>query len=368
MATGTKNSELLNIPFDQFSRQLIVKNIIDDVLRIDKTKKRLKILDIGGYKGKTKEFLLNDDVKILDVFDVTEPDYIKGDATKMTAKDNSYDIVCSLDVLEHIPKAKREAFIEEAARVSKMGFFMAAPIDNANKLISSAEMAANEVFKIVNGEDHRWLKEHIDYGIPTAQDISKLLKKNNLYFTIAKSNEIKKWFMIQSAYFIKSILEQPDNFLASKYLPKFHELHNLIDTSYNSNYNYLEVQGNDVAYRSVYFVSERKEDVDKVNDYLARISTKYSDNEKDKAELHVYETAFKSIAEVVNIMRLEGDELKTQLLAKDKQLLKAKLLKIKLSQNERALKDIRESTSWKITKPLRSVGVFARLIKKKGQK
>lgn len=368
MANGNKNQDLLDIPFDQFSRQLIVKNIINDILRTSKTRNKFKILDVGGYKGKTKEFLLDDDVTVLDVFDVHEPKYIKGDATKINAADDAYDIVCSFDVLEHIPKSKREAFVQESARVSKIGFFMTAPVDDVDNLVSSAESAANEVFSIVNSVEHKWLKEHIEYGIPTSVEIERLLRKNNLYFTVVKNNELTKWFVIQSTFFIKSILEKDDTFLENKYLPQFHELHKLIDTTYNNNYESLEVHGDDVAYSSVYFVSKHENDVKKVNDYLVKISTKHSINELAKAQITVYETAFKSIAEVVKIMQTEGDQLKAKLVVSDELLLKAGMLKVELAHKERLIQEIQHSTSWKITKPLRQIGVFTRSIRKKGKR
>src|SRR5688572_16201522 len=91
--------ELLSLPFDQYSRQFVVANVINTALR--KKSAKLRLLDMGGHKGKTHEFLPGDAVTIIDVFDEVYPGYVKGDATAMTFKDDEFDIATSFDVFEH---------------------------------------------------------------------------------------------------------------------------------------------------------------------------------------------------------------------------------------------------------------------------
>jgi ubiquinone/menaquinone biosynthesis C-methylase UbiE len=359
MATGSNNIDFAVVPFDQYSRQLVVKNIIDHVFRTN-NRKIFTILDVGGYMGKTTEFLPNDKVEILDVFNIKAPNYTKGDATDVNKEDESYDFVCSFDVLEHIPRKKREAFITESARLCKTGFFIAAPTDDKDGIVSLAEQEANDVFKIINKQDHRWLKEHIDFGIPTSQEIEVLLVKHGLHYAAIKSNEIINWFSVQSTFFIKSILEKSDNFLDNKYLSQFYEFHRTINETYNKNYGSLEERQDVLSYRTVYFVSHDQEMVDKVASYLNKNAALMSHDSLNKAQIEVYSSLFKVIASTVSILQEEGNRLKK----KERQV---PGLKQEIEYRDNYIKDLQNSRSWKMTRPFRSIVHSIDSIRKKGQ-
>lgn len=358
MATGNNSIDLAAIPFDQYSRQLVVKNIIDQVFRTN-SRKIFTILDVGGYMGKTTEFLPNDTVEILDVFNIKAPNYTKGDATDVNKEDESYDFVCSFDVLEHIPRTKREAFITESARLSKNGFFIAAPTDDKDGIVSLAEREANDVFKIINKKDHRWLKEHIDFGIPTSQEIEALLKKHGLHYTAIKSNEIINWFSVQSTFFIKSVLDKSDNFLDNKYLSQFYEFHRTINETYNKNYDSLEGRQDVLSYRTVYFVSRDQEMVNKVAGYLNKNAALMSHDSISKAQIEVYSNLFRVIASTVSILQEEGNKLKK----KEQQL---PGLRQEIENKDNYIKDLQNSRSWKMTRPFRSIVNSINSIRKKG--
>ncbi len=98
---GKQLPAIIRLPFDQYSRQKIAAIIIDAMRAKGQS---FSILDVGGYKGATHLFHTRDTVTVLDVFDVKEKHYIRGDATAMTFKDDSYDFVVSFDVFEHIPR------------------------------------------------------------------------------------------------------------------------------------------------------------------------------------------------------------------------------------------------------------------------
>ena len=359
MATGNNNIDFATVPFDQYSRQLVVKNIINQVFRPD-SKKVYTILDVGGYMGKTAEFLPHDKVEVLDMFNVKAPNYTKGDATDVNKEDDSYDFVCSFDVIEHIPRKKREAFITESARLCKIGFFIAAPTDDKDSIVSLAEHEANEVFKTINKQDHRWLKEHIDFGIPTSQEIEALLIKHELHYTAIKSNEIINWFSVQSTFFIKSILEKSDNFLDNKYLSQFYEFHRIINETYNKNHDLLEGKQDVLSYRTVYFVSDDQEMVNKVGKYLNKNAALASQKSVSKAQIELYSSLFKVIASTVAILQDEGNRLKK----KERQL---PGLKQEIAYRDNYIKDLQNSRSWKVTRPFRSIVHSIDKIRKKGR-
>lgn len=86
------------VPFDQFSRQKQVSLVMDICRKLGK-QKTYSILDVGGYRGRTAEFLPDDNVTVLDLYEVDEENYVKGSALKMPFKDKSFDFVVNFDVL-----------------------------------------------------------------------------------------------------------------------------------------------------------------------------------------------------------------------------------------------------------------------------
>lgn len=195
----SKQPNLTRLPFDQYSRQKIASDIIQSLRKPDQT---FSILDVGGYKGATHLFHPKDKVKVLDVFDVDEKDYIKGDATAMDFATDAFDFVVSFDVFEHIPRDRRELFVAECTRVAKRGVIIAAPTGTPQN--ASAEVHLNNVFRVLHNKDHEWLKEHIDYRLPGLGLTEKLLQKNKLHTLAFPSNYLPAWLLMQTAIFAAS--------------------------------------------------------------------------------------------------------------------------------------------------------------------
>jgi hypothetical protein len=223
-----------DVPFDQFSRQFQVMTIINSLRKNDES---YKILDVGGYKGRTADFLPQDQVTVMDLFDVKEDGYVKGSALDMPFKDDSFDYIMSFDVLEHIPSSKRATFVRECARVAKKGVIICAPHKtDANEL---AEQSLNDLYKRLHGEEHRWLKEHIAYGIPDFEAIEKLLQKQALQTVAFPSNKTRLWVDMQQAIFTNSLYP-----LASEQVTK-------LNTYYNKHFEYDGGETAEGSYRLI---------------------------------------------------------------------------------------------------------------------
>lgn len=190
-----KHNGLINIQFDQYSRQTIARDLIKSV-RKDKA---LKILDLGGHLGRTAEFFPDDDVTVIDIYDEEYINYIKGSALDLPFIDNSFDVVTSFDVFEHIPEDDRDLFIDEACRVSSDVVLIAAPF--FTDLVSITEKSTNELYKSVFNKDHPWLIEHIENGLPQISKTEKRFKFNNLNYDIYSSNNIFLWKIMMSFLF-----------------------------------------------------------------------------------------------------------------------------------------------------------------------
>src|SRR5689334_13107014 len=116
----------LDTPFDQYSRQTIVANAINAMRQ--SSSQKFTILDVGGYKGKTKRSLPADSVMIVDIVDSKEDDdYTKASALNLPFDEQSYDFVVSFDALEHVAAKDRTSFMAECLRVARRGVIICAP-------------------------------------------------------------------------------------------------------------------------------------------------------------------------------------------------------------------------------------------------
>lgn len=265
----SKNSLEKEVPFDQFNRQIQVKSILDS-LRTEK-KRQFKILDVGGHKGRTADFLQLDDVTVLDVFDVEEEGYIKGTALDMPFKDESFDFVVSYDVLEHIPGNDRNKFVEECGRVAKRGLIICAPHNSEANV--SAESSLNDYFYRLHHKPHPWLKEHIEYGIPDFNKIESYAVAKGFLTSIFTSNKVQLWVAMQQAIFLNS--KYP---MASEKLTEVNEL-------YNTHASYDKGLARDEAYRLILCCVKQPSDHQTVQKL---VKTRQENPAKPSLEIELY--------------------------------------------------------------------------------
>ncbi len=240
-------------PFDQYSRQFQVAAIVNDLRDAGKS---FKILDVGGYKGRTAEFFPKDEVIVLDVFDVEENNYVKGDGTKLPFKDGSFDFVLNFDVLEHIPVKGRHLFVDECVRVASRGAIFSAPHKTPEN--EKAEESLNELHKTLHGKEHRWLKEHIDYTLPDYVDIEQFINKKGLYTVKFPSNDTLLWTLMQGIIFLNSKFPMA--------APKLIE----INEHYNEHYPYDGGDDLSNTYRLILCAMKNQSDSKKLQAHFAK--------------------------------------------------------------------------------------------------
>jgi hypothetical protein len=187
------------ISFDRFSRQSRAFDVIES---LREKGQRFKILDVGGYRGITQKLHVNDDVTILDVYDVSDKGYIKGDGLNMQFEDNAFDFVVSFDVFEHIPDKDRQQFITESCRVAGIAVITAAPI--ATEANVKAEAHLNSLHKKLYGKEHEWLKEHHEYGLPRPNQAKNIMEDLGLKTAVFGSNDTVLWTLMQGAVFLNA--------------------------------------------------------------------------------------------------------------------------------------------------------------------
>ncbi len=211
--------ETIKLPFDQYQRYRIVSDAVE-ALRAAKTP--FTILEVGGSPGQLLNFLPEDNIILLDEVSSKEQNFIRGDGAALPFADKAFDITISVDVLEHIAPKRREAFISELKRVSKSYVLIAAPFKS--RATEEAESLLFDVIKAANNEEHAFLKEHIEYGLPEKTKILERLGAAEWETISVPNGALKRWLpmMALSLYiggdeFLQSLSPRINSFYNSSY-------------------------------------------------------------------------------------------------------------------------------------------------------
>lgn len=292
-----------NTPFDQYTRQGTVANAINF---IRSPNENFTILDVGGYKGKTQVSLPLDKVMVADIVDVTEKNYTKASALDLPFENGSYDFVVSFDALEHVSEKDRMLFIDECLRVAKRGVIICAPHNTARN--ESAENNLNTLYKTIMNTPHRWLKEHIENGLPDFNKIIKHTEKRNFYVTSVFSNDTHLWTMIQSALFTNEKYPQA--------APKLIALNKEYNLKFEDD---LQLNGED-AYRQIMFAFRDKDDMKSIAKFI-RSETKVDQSlQKEKMAYKVIDYYATLLKELENRYTTENEDLHRELDAVNQRL------------------------------------------------
>jgi len=231
------------LAFDQYGRYAIICNIIEENR---KQGQYFKILDVGGKGNLLKKFLPEDKVFYLDiVVDPKDENGIQGDSCEMSFEAESYDWVVSADVFEHIDPKKREDFLNENIRVAKIGVVLAAPFYSEE--VYKAEINVNENYKVLSGgQDHIWLREHIENGLPKEDELEDFLGKNNFKFQKIYNNILFLWQILLGIELIVEPYARNDSEI-KEYFEDF---------NYFFNTEVFPFDWGKPAYRKIYFIKK----------------------------------------------------------------------------------------------------------------
>ena len=186
-------NEKLDLPFDLYTRNILISKLVNGV----RNKRKLKILDVGGRSGQLKDFFKEDKCYVLDLRESErrEEIYIVGDIRDAPLKNSSFDVVISSDLYEHIPREDRLKTVSEMLRLSKNFIVLGAPF--YSKEVEEAERKAYNFFLKNTGEPHPWLKEHIENGLPSRDELEDFLIEKGYEFYILETNNISNWLLLQ---------------------------------------------------------------------------------------------------------------------------------------------------------------------------
>jgi ubiquinone/menaquinone biosynthesis C-methylase UbiE len=148
-----------------------VISLFKDIYRPD-----LAILEIGSGSAGVTEFLHHKVTGVDAAFERTANRQselltrVQGSAMALPLPDASFDVVLSLEMLEHISADDRPRCLSEMFRVLRPGgrCIIAFPADQSGERL---DLRLNEAFRDVYGFDHPWVIEHIECGLPRTREV-----------------------------------------------------------------------------------------------------------------------------------------------------------------------------------------------------
>ncbi|HST04284.1 MAG TPA: methyltransferase domain-containing protein [Chloroflexia bacterium] len=201
-----REGRLLTIPFDQYGRLRIAQHLTE-ILHTEISAQspgnpqRLRILDVGGYPGNLRDFVDHEryDLTILDVVpdDGSIPGYIQGTGLGLPFADGSFDVVTSLDVLEHIPDPNRAAFLNEIMRVSRHAALLINPIQSLQADL--AEETLDEYIRWIMDAQQEQLAEHREFGLPDFERTSAQFAQAGWQTQTFRLANVYNWLLMMVA-------------------------------------------------------------------------------------------------------------------------------------------------------------------------
>lgn len=186
--------------YDQLQRY----RVLEACLQAFFDKKNPRILDVGGVSARKDaqgcwfpvQSIRGGRSFILDKERITGKGYIQGDGTALPFLDGSFDVVCSLDVLEHVPKTKRSDFLAELCRVASKMVILSAPFASVDIEKAEAELARQ--IESLYGTKHHQLQEHSQFGLPEIEEVAESLRMKMRGVMFFFYGSLKNWLIIQA--------------------------------------------------------------------------------------------------------------------------------------------------------------------------
>ena len=188
--------ELLRLPFDLYERYSVTRRLVS-LLWAEGGPQR--ILDVGGHTSPMKQMLPEHRIFLVDV---AEPGslthvplrfdgYVQASGAILPFRDHAFDLVTAHDTLEHIPPELREGFIREVLRVSRGFVILNQPVYHPET--EEAERRLLEYLARIRPEEHRFLKEHAEYGLPRTERVDAVLNDQGIPFASFPNGNLALW-------------------------------------------------------------------------------------------------------------------------------------------------------------------------------
>jgi hypothetical protein len=162
-----------------------------------------RVLDVGGVLGgagghlaTTNDFVPEAAVVTTDVRGSDHPDHVRVPGGELPFADASFDLVVSMDVLEHVPAAERLAFHRELARVARRWVLLAAPFATAG--VRDADALLYALIEARHRYQHRFLSEHLAHGHPDLDATVAWWRATGASVVVVPNGYLPYWSLMQA--------------------------------------------------------------------------------------------------------------------------------------------------------------------------
>jgi len=170
---------LKEIAFDLYERYILLEQV-GEMFRPSESP--YNVLDVGGHTpafwpgcaSLAGTLVPGAHVTVVDVVPTAElQNYVRADGVKLPFRDGAFDLVCSLDTLEHLPAERRPALLAELLRVTRDGLYLTFPFDSSSN--RWAESVIVEYADVVLHNPVPALLEHRQFGLPDRDAVTRWL-------------------------------------------------------------------------------------------------------------------------------------------------------------------------------------------------
>ena len=200
----TGGGHLQEIAFDLYERYILLEQI-GELFRPGNSP--YQVLDVGGhtpalwpgFSSLAGALIPDACVAVVD----TLPggglrNYVRASGVRLPFRDGAFDLVCSLDTLEHVPGEQRPAFLAELLRVSRDGLYLAFPFDSASN--RWAESVVREYANVVLKDPIPALQEHHQFGLPGREAVTSLFSGMPFSWIGFEQGNTDVWLLMMLTY------------------------------------------------------------------------------------------------------------------------------------------------------------------------
>src|SRR5262245_3299252 len=183
------------LDFDQWQRYSAVARFLDRLCA--GLPGPVRVLDVGcNVLNLLPCFLDSDRVQIVRCDslpnDCDDPNYVQIEPDKpLPFESGSFDAVAALEVLEHVPRDRREFFLADCLRIARRGAVFTCP--NGTPAVAAAEKLAAIAYHQRHGQPHPFLSEHDEFGLPSEEEVRAILEWHDVAHVVVPNSPLDVW-------------------------------------------------------------------------------------------------------------------------------------------------------------------------------
>ena len=195
---------LKEVAFDLYERYILLERI-GEFFRPPEPPYR--VLDAGGhtpafwpgFSSMAGAVIPDASVTVVDSLSRAElRNYVQASPLRLPFADGAFDLVCSIDTLEHLPDEQRPALVAELLRVTRDGLYIAFPFESASN--RWAESILVEYAGVALKETIPALLEHRRFGLPGRDFLQGLFAGNPYPWINFEQGNTDVWLLMMLTY------------------------------------------------------------------------------------------------------------------------------------------------------------------------